>query len=960
MPTSDPIPAVADLVFEYLERTDSGREPPSEALEAICCEWPMHAAALRQAVGRLAGAGFVGNVTDEAEDDEVAVHLGPFLLERRLGSGGMGVVYLARREGGADPVALKLLRGDLRAEPDAASRFEREIEVAARLDHPNIVRVVDRGTLPSGQGYLAMEYHDGGTVDRVVSDWKGEAEPPAGGADLLASIGSDVDPLALPRALQGPWWHVVVRLVREVARALAHAHARGVVHRDVKPSNVLVTSKGRVLLLDFGLASLRGSGRLTATGVRLGSLPYMSSEQVRGEVDLDERADVYSLAVMAYELLTLRLPFRGDSPEQLGIAIERGGAARASASIPGLSPDVAQALDAVLACAMDVERRRRYASAEAFAADLTALLAGQPVAARPATTLVRTARWVRRRPFVAATVALAGLLVVGGPLAYALLAKQHADEIEESLDATFVHLSTLVRAVDGGIRGLAEGPMRNDPYMLAARLQATEGAIAILDEVERDAADFFARGDGRSRRASAALRRSRARLWFAHGDALMDGGRFDDALRSYAKHEAVFRAALETNAGDLRAIHGLGAVLGQTSRARRRASRGMDAGLEPIEEAIEFFELAIELQPDDVEAASNLAQSLILSLNALEMSGRGDEQMGRVHRAIGIIEPIVSSGAASSIDRLRLAEALLESVRLDPAGTSPTDRLVRLDRARSEIDLVLRADPSTVLARHLSTEVELRSADALEDLGRSNDALARATAGRLACEALVADVPDEVAFRSRLQSLVDLETFLIGRTGDVERGLATLRAQLEDARDEFDGDPEDPHLGLEVARRIANLLTRLKYADPLDEDVIDEFEELAAEALYLFDEYGHVVRSARIAAFKRYVIRSRAIARAWSGDVTGAIHGAEELEVLGDETSGVHWLELAELRAQIFGALGEGDAPDVERAAWRRKATDALERAIDSGTVDPEFVRASDGLEPLRGDARFEALMERL
>ncbi|MEM9379048.1 MAG: serine/threonine-protein kinase [Planctomycetota bacterium] len=962
MPTSDPIPHVADLVFEYLERADAGHEPPSEALEALCCAWPTRAAALREAVGRLAGAGFVGSVTDEpaGDGDGAAIQLGPFRLDRRLGSGGMGVVYLAERPGEPGPVALKLLRGDLRAEPDANSRFEREMEVAARLDHPNIVRVVDRGTLPSGQGYLAMEYHAGGTADRVVSAWKDAPHRPEGGVDLLASIGAEADPLTLPRGLQGPWWHVVLRLVREVARALAHAHARGVVHRDVKPSNVLITTKGRVLLLDFGLASLRGSGRLTATGVRLGSLPYMSPEQVRGEVDLDEKADVYSLAVTAFELLTLGLPYRGDTPEQLSIAIERGRTVRPSSAVPGLSTDVAQALDAVIGCAMDVDRRRRYASAEAFAADLTALLAGRPVTARPATTLVRTARWVRRRPFVAATVALAGLLVVGGPLAYGVLAQQHADEMEETLDATSAHLATLVRAVDGGIRGLADGPMRNNPYMLAERIRATEGAIEILDDVERDAAEFFARDDERSRSAYAELRSSRARLWFAHGDALMDSGRFDEALASYAKHEASFRAALEANPADQGALHALGAILGQTSRALRRASGGTDPGLEPIEEAIGFFERALELQPADAESASNLAQSLILSLGPLQQSGRGDERIERVHRAIEIVDPIASSSSANAIDRLRLAEALLSSVELDPPGASPSERLSRLDRARAEIDTVLRSDPGMVLARHLSSEVELRSANALEDLGRSEDALARATAGRLTCEALVADMPDEPAFRSRLDNLVDLEIILLGRTGDLVRGLDALREKLDEARDAFDASPEDPHLGLEVGRRIANLLTRLKYVEPFTDEAIDEYEELAAEALYLFEEYGHAVRSATVASFKRYVVRSRGIARAWYGDVIGARHSAEELEVLGDVNSGLHWLELAELHAQILGALVEGGAEEIEQVAWRRRALDALERAVRSATLDPDFVRASDGLEPLKGNERFEALMAEL
>src|SRR4051812_9777208 len=199
---------------------------------------------------------------------------GRFEIERRAGAGGMGVVYRARdRQGGL--VALKVLRDP---SPIAIERFAREASILADLEHPGIVRYVAQGTTPEGEIYIAMEWLDGEDLHHFL--WR-----------------------------QGVGIAESVDVARRIAEALTTAHARGIVHRDIKPSNVFVVGGdlGHLKVLDFGVARLRESDRrATATGATLGTPGYMAPEQVRGERDVDTRADVFSLGCVLFECLTGR------------------------------------------------------------------------------------------------------------------------------------------------------------------------------------------------------------------------------------------------------------------------------------------------------------------------------------------------------------------------------------------------------------------------------------------------------------------------------------------------------------------------------------------------------------------------------------------------------------------------------------------------------------------------------
>jgi serine/threonine-protein kinase len=200
-------------------------------------------------------------------------------LEGKLGEGAMGVVYRARDRNFNRVVALKMLAPELGGEDELRLRFQREAEAIGRLNHPNIVSVYDMGE-HQGRLYLAMELLEG--------------------EDLRALVEKQAALMPVER----------VRILAEIAAGVAYAHSRGVVHRDLKPANILLTSAGRVKLLDFGLARLASMDTITRRGVILGTPDYMSPEQAMGKV-VDARSDVFSSGAVFYEFLTLQKPFRG-------------------------------------------------------------------------------------------------------------------------------------------------------------------------------------------------------------------------------------------------------------------------------------------------------------------------------------------------------------------------------------------------------------------------------------------------------------------------------------------------------------------------------------------------------------------------------------------------------------------------------------------------------------------------
>ncbi len=433
-----------------------------------------------------------------------------FHVERVLGRGGMGVVYLARQDQPRRSVALKVMSAAL-VSPRARRRFEHEVEVLARLQHPGIAQIHEAGTFVAGGielPYFAMEFVQGA---RITEHARARS-------------------LGLRERLE---------LFVEICDAVEHAHQKGIVHRDLKADNVLVDARGRPKVLDFGIAhvsdaDLRSTASGTLVGELVGTLGSMSPEQARGDpAAIDTRTDVYALGVLLYELLAGAAPYdlsRASVPEALRI-IERVDPPPLGAHARELRGD----LETIVAKAMEKDRERRYPSASALGAEVRRCLASEPITARPASTVYRLRKLARRQPSLVAGVFATFLSLCLGLATTTWKAmeareRQHVAEAEANKVRSILdYLQGMLASVDAEV---ADG---RDTALMEAML--AEAAARVQDELA-SAPDV------------------RASLSETIGATYLSIGRLEEAEQHVSAAVSVYAASGAPMRGDLgRALH---------------------------------------------------------------------------------------------------------------------------------------------------------------------------------------------------------------------------------------------------------------------------------------------------------------------------------------------------------------------------------------------------------------------
>jgi tetratricopeptide (TPR) repeat protein len=861
--------------------------------------------------------------------------IGPYTIIGRLGEGGMGVVYKATQDFPRRTVALKVIKPHM-ATASVLERFRFETQVLAKLTHPGIAQIYEAGTLKTEAGeqpYFAMEL--------------------VRGLPLLEHV-----------KLRGLTVRERLTLMRKIAEAVHHAHTRGVIHRDIKPGNIVVTEEGEPKILDFGVArslasDLQKTSNFTEFGQLVGTLPYMSPEQVAGDPDaLDARSDVYSLGVVFYEMLTGALPYQ----------LERKLLQEAMRIIQQVEPSKLSSIskvyrgdiETIVSKALEKERSRRYQSASEFASDIYRYLRDEPVTARPPRAIYQIRKFAKRHRVVAAGVSVAAIGLAAG-MAATVWQLGETRRARNDLAGTNSKLERAVADVTAE-RDTAERALAEIDHLTGAlldfedasrRLIGATGARRVLAGSASDVLDRLEPLTDRYGWIKPRLANASARLGAV---ALLDEHLGAEAVDLFADAVRLHRELVAETPGDPKLRVGLAeSLIGHAAASARRGATQPALAM-----AGEAERIARELRDEPILTA----RALRARADVLRLQARIDEAESAINDAIVLVQ---GNGLEAEDARALLLTDLGRLLDARGANSDASDVFARAIEARRGL---IAAHPADAVVRQRMLTLLYDAAERLEERGLDADALPLHQERLALAQTLAAADPDDrVASEAVITSLDALghafaeldrsdeairsaEAFLVAARRDADLDPSDLGRQrrvalateflgdLDIQRSRADGEPEADAILARGVGRYRDALITIRWIAGLDPARGDVKHDEARLLLAIAEAQGDGDRGAAIDAYKA------------AAEAFAALEGMNLL----DEPSRKRWA----IAARSLGTLhlNSGNGPDA--VAWLVRADEIVPRELaeDAGRRAAAYALVGDAASAGEFKAKALGLLE--
>jgi serine/threonine-protein kinase len=956
----DPDPALAELAEEMTRRLQSGERVDVEDYVARYPDW---AGQIRRLVPVLRGMVEIGRSVDpdRAAGEAERAHdglsgegrvLDDFRILREVGRGGMGIVYEAEQISLGRRVALKVLPLAAAMDPRALQRFQLEAQAAALLQHPRIVPVHAVGAF-GDVPYYAMQFIEGASLAELVAELRRLAglgtdglanKDRAEGVSSLArgllsgrlalqdqedensrhdlrfdaeatSSAPSVGPAPSGRGASSlpetstrgrDYSRTVAHLGLQAAEALEYAHGQGILHRDVKPANLIFDRRGVLWVTDFGLARVPWDGGLTLTGDVLGTLRYMSPEQaVARRAVIDRRTDIYSLGATLYELLTLQPSVPGtDRQEILRRLIEDE-----PVPVRRLNPAVPVDLATIIAKAMCKDPAGRYETAQAFADDLKRFLEGRVIAARPIGPLERAWRWCRRKPLpagLAAGLVLASIAGVAGVTwswreavrQRDLLARARGDLLvanakERLFREQAQRRFALAREAVEQYIDASQDVRLKQPQMETLRKRLLGTSLSFCKQLQATLESWP---------DEPRIRAELATVYRHVGKTAVELGSRNEGLEALKQARAILEGLVRANPSDPGPRRDLASCLEFIGRLQLYTSGRESEGLSALERAFQFYEALSSENPGnrhDLFAVASTAGTL--GYERVRM-GQTSEGLGSLAQERDILERLVAEYPGNPLYRNQLALAYNELGKIEASAGQLPGAVHSLEQAAAHFQRLKADDPATAVYRRRSGQIETDLARILSNAGQTDEALPHAEKALSVLETLAAEQP-----------AVDSYQRAVAECHDV---LGSVQARM--------GQRDEALRSLDRARATLERLTAENH------NFVVYQEDLAENYLWTGAVHQDLGRSAEAL---------RALSKA-----------LELLERMAPGSGNLY--DLARTEARLSALLG-----GAERRPQADRAMAVLRQAVAKGYRSPDALRTDPNLDSLRSRADFQQLL---